>query len=188
MEELLSYEFENVTNNSAVVTLRWEKLAVPVKVDVATKDLVIAHARDGYLRGLAGFTWQGFFQAAGYCLQNNMNLDEALTWINKSVALNENSNNLYVKGGLLDKLGKSEEADTVRKRMMSIAKTEVDLNLLGYLYLNAGKKREAIDVFKKNVRTYPDSWNVYDSLGEGYAANGDTKLAIDNYSKALSMV
>lgn len=188
MQEMLRYDFESVTNSSAVVALRWEKLMVPVKIDVDTKEIVIARAKEVHLRGLAQFTWQGFYQAAAYCVQANTHLDEALTWIDKSIALNENANNLYLKGGLLEKLGKSTEADAVRKRMTSIAKTEVEVNLLGYLYLNGGKKKEAIEIFKKNVKSFPDSWNVYDSLGEGYAANGDNKLAIESYSKALNLV
>ena len=46
---------------------------------------------------------------------------------------------------------------------------------------------EAIEAFKKNVKDHPASWNVYDSLAEGYATKGDKKLAVENYNKALSM-
>ena len=45
----------------------------------------------------------------------------------------------------------------------------------------------ALEIFEKNVRDYPESWNVYDSLGEAQAQKGMTHQAIDNYSKALSM-
>ncbi len=188
MEEMLRYGFENVTDNSADVVLRWEKLMIPVKMEVDTKRIVLEYARNVYLRGLAGFTWQGLNQAATYCLQNDTNLDEALTWADKSIARNENVTNLYIKGSLLNKLGRSSEADPVTKRVMDIARSEGDVNLVGYLYLGSGKPKEAIQVFKKNVKSFPNSWNAYDSLGEGYAANGDTKLAIENYSKALGMV
>jgi tetratricopeptide (TPR) repeat protein len=188
MHEMLNYSFDEVMSTSAVINLRWEKLRVPIKIDVDTKGIVIAAARNAYLRGLAGFSWQGFYQAAAYCLQNDANLDEALTWIDKSVSLNENSTNLYIKAGLLDKLGKSADADAVRERMGKVAASEADVNLLGYQYLGAGKKKEAIEIFKRNVTQHPDSWNVYDSLGEAYATNGDTKLAIENYTKALNMV
>jgi hypothetical protein len=188
MQEMLKYEFDNVTRTSATVALRWEKLLVPVKIEVDTRANVLANARSSYLRGLAGFTWQGFYQAAGYCLQNNMNLEEALAWIDKSIAIAENGNNLFVKGSILEKLGRGQEAAAVENRIAKIAMSEADVNLLGYLYLGAGKKKEAIEVFKKNVKQHPDSWNAYDSLGEGYATNGDVKLAIENYTRALNMV
>jgi tetratricopeptide (TPR) repeat protein len=187
-EEQLSYTFDNVSINSALIVLRWEKLKIPIHVEANTKELVLAKARDTYLRGPAGFTWQGFNQAAAYCLQNNVNLNEALTWIDKSISINENGTNLFVKAGILDKLGKGPEADQVRERTKNVAVTEADFNNLGYQFLGAGKVKEAVEIFKKNVKQHPDSWNVYDSLAEGLAANGDTKLAIENYSKALSMV
>ena len=46
---------------------------------------------------------------------------------------------------------------------------------------------EAIEIFKKNVEMNPDSWNVYDSLGEGYMNKGDSELAIKYFSKALEI-
>ncbi len=52
-----------------------------------------------------------------------------------------------------------------------------------------GQKKidEAIAMFRKNVKDYPDSWNTYDSLGEALAAKGDTKAAVESYNKAMSM-
>ena len=64
---------------------------------------------------------------------------------------------------------------------------EVDLNTAGYDLLFAKKTKEAIEVFKLNVKLHPDSWNVYDSLGEAYAAAGDKKNAITNYEKAVQL-
>jgi hypothetical protein len=64
---------------------------------------------------------------------------------------------------------------------------EDQLNTLGYQLLQAGMKKEAIEIFKVNVEQFPKSFNVYDSLGEGYMANGDTKLAIKNYEKSLKL-
>ena len=34
---------------------------------------------------------------------------------------------------------------------------------------------------------FPDSWNVYDSLGEAYAAAGNKKEAIENYEKSIKL-
>ena len=42
-------------------------------------------------------------------------------------------------------------------------------------------------MFKLNVRLYPQSWNVYDSLGEAYASAGQTALAIQSYEKSVSL-
>jgi tetratricopeptide (TPR) repeat protein len=64
---------------------------------------------------------------------------------------------------------------------------ESQLNILGYQLLQAGKNKEAIEIFKLNIEQYPDSYNVYDSMGEGCMVNGDTKLAIKYYEKSLKL-
>ena len=61
------------------------------------------------------------------------------------------------------------------------------MNAYGYQLLGEGKVDSAIVVFQKNVKDYPKSWNVYDSLGEAYATKGDKKKARENYNKALAM-
>jgi tetratricopeptide (TPR) repeat protein len=64
---------------------------------------------------------------------------------------------------------------------------ERDLNLLGYQLLGAGKTDEAIEIFKLNVAAYPNAFNTYDSLGEGYMLAGKRELAIQNYRKSLEL-
>ncbi len=46
---------------------------------------------------------------------------------------------------------------------------------------------EAIEIFKMNVADYPESFNVYDSLGEAYMKSGNKELAIKNYKKSLEL-
>lgn len=60
-------------------------------------------------------------------------------------------------------------------------------NATGYSFLRDKKLKEAIEVFKFNVKMYPKAWNTYDSLGEAYAALGDKKLAIENYEKSIKL-
>jgi len=38
-----------------------------------------------------------------------------------------------------------------------------------------------------NVADYPQSFNVYDSLGEAYMVNKEKELAIQNYQKSLEL-
>jgi len=64
---------------------------------------------------------------------------------------------------------------------------EGELNGLGYNLLRQKKIKEAIKVFQLNVEAYPESSNVYDSLGEGYMLNGEKALAIENYEKSLKL-
>ncbi len=81
-----------------------------------------------------------------------------------------------------------EMFDMKRKEDKSwIPFSETRMNILGYQHLQAGKTKEAIELFKLNVRVYPESANTYDSLGEAYMINGDRELAIQNYQKSLEL-
>jgi hypothetical protein len=183
--EALTYSFTDPTANSVEVNLHWEKLNVLFKVDVDVKNVVLASIRKE-LTGLAGFYWQPFNQAAAYCLQNDINLDEGMKWADKSISISKTFSNLRVKAGLLNKLGKTEEASKLIDAAWKVA-TENEINLLGYQYLNLQNYDKAIETFKMNIEKHPDSWNVYDSLAEAYAKSGNKDLALKNYEKALNM-
>jgi CubicO group peptidase (beta-lactamase class C family) len=64
---------------------------------------------------------------------------------------------------------------------------EATLNSLGYMLLQQGQTRDAIVAFQRNVKEYPQSSNVYDSLGEAYMNGGQKVLAIASYEKALQL-
>jgi CubicO group peptidase (beta-lactamase class C family) len=64
---------------------------------------------------------------------------------------------------------------------------EGGLNGIGYRLMGNGKVDEAIALFELNVRAHPESFNVYDSLGEAYMTRGDTEAAIHNYEKSLEL-
>ena len=81
----------------------------------------------------------------------------------------------------LDRLRKRRENDS------DIYFDEPSINGLGYFLLRGGKISEALGVFKFNVELFPESSNVYDSLGEAYMKNGDKKNAIKNYQKSLEL-
>ena len=65
--------------------------------------------------------------------------------------------------------------------------TENGINQLGYTLLGAKRVADAIEVFKLNVKFYPASANVYDSLGDAYQAAGKKEEAVKAYEKALSI-
>jgi predicted alpha/beta superfamily hydrolase len=65
---------------------------------------------------------------------------------------------------------------------------EQPVNGLGYGVLGVLKlPRVAVWLFRENVRDYPRSPNVYDSLGDGLLAAGDTASAIVQFRRALSV-
>ena len=76
--------------------------------------------------------------------------------------------------------------ENVSKQMGYKVKPPEDMvNSFGYVALNSKNYDDAIYIFKLNVKNYPESYNVYDSIGEFYEARGDKANAIDSYKKAL---
>lgn len=65
--------------------------------------------------------------------------------------------------------------------------TEAHFNSLGYQLLGKKKIDDAIAIFEINVKAFPNSSNVYDSLGEAYMKKGNKELAIKNYEKSLAL-
>jgi len=77
-------------------------------------------------------------------------------------------------------------------RMMEAEKETYDLseqhlNSLGYYYLGRREVETAIELFKLNVQSHPQSPNAYDSLGEAYAAAGKREDAIESYRRVLDL-
>jgi predicted alpha/beta superfamily hydrolase len=64
---------------------------------------------------------------------------------------------------------------------------EAIINQLGYSAMSQKKMKEAEELFKMNIANYPTSYNVYDSMGDFYAAKGEKEKAIEYYKKALSI-
>ena len=106
--------------------------------------------------------------------------------MNKIYSTNKNFATLNTKAGLLRATGKADTADKIMNEAITIS-TENELNLYGYQLLNQNQQDKAIEIFILNTKRHPESPNVWDSLGEGYALKGDKKNAIASFKKSLSM-
>lgn len=75
-----------------------------------------------------------------------------------------------------------------RTRPDSLMLAENAVNSLGYEYLRRWESPEAaVALFLFNTEVHPESWNTWDSLGEGYAVLGESSKAIQSYEKALEL-
>jgi hypothetical protein len=183
--ELLTYDFQNVTKNSAELVLNWEKMQFPVRIEFAVDEIVMANAMVE-LKGPTGFNWEGYSSAANYALRNKVNYDKALVWIGQAIAINSNFTDLSIKSGLLKETGKTAEAESVMKDAVQVG-TENELNQYGYQLLNDKEQDKAIAILTLNTQRHPKSANTFDSLGEAYALAGDKKNAIINFKKSLAL-
>jgi hypothetical protein len=187
--EWMKYEFTNQTNNSATVALQWEKLSVPFKVEVDLIQTQLASIRSE-LRTDKGFNWQSWDQAAQFCLQNNMNLDQALQWADSAAGPNFGGNSNFqpqaTKAQLLEKMGRTAEADALMKTAMPLANMN-QLHQYGRQLLAQKKPKEALEVFKMNATKNPNQFTTTMGLVRGYSANADYKTALKYAQQALPM-
>ena len=187
--ELLTYEFNEVTANSATATLAWDKKGFPFTISFDVTDIVLSDFRDK-TRGRTGFTRQNWEQAAAYAMNNGGDLNEALTWINNAISgqfySQKNFNNLAIKAQILNKLGQKDEFATIMDEASGMANAN-QLNVLGYQMLGLKDYDRALGYFKQAAKMDPDNPNVYDSLGEAYKTMGNKKEAIKQFKKSLSM-
>jgi tetratricopeptide (TPR) repeat protein len=181
--EALTYDFDQLTPNSAVVTLRWEKVAVPFKVAMDVNPVVEASLRK-QLHGLAQYTWEGWDDAATYLVDNKVDLNEALSYEDKSIQNEERFDNLMTKSRILDALGRKDEAMATRNKAMAIA-SPLQLHIYARQLQGLNRQEEAFTIFRSNAKKYPSQWFVYSGMARVYSGHGDFDGAVKEMKLAL---
>ncbi len=185
--EQLTYTFVDVSPNSATVALDWEKKRIPLKVEVDVPNIVLADIRKK-LQNQEGFNRQTWEQAAAYSLNNGGNLDEALTWIDAAIEgqffSQKTFNNLSTKAQILEKQGKSGQADAIMQEALAMA-TIFETHQYGRILIAQGKKDKAMEIFMANAKNNKNIWPTDYGLARGYSAMGDYKKALKHLKIAL---
>lgn len=185
MEEALEYEFEDLKADSVLVTLKWEKLAVPFRVSVTDAETVLPSIRN-QLRGRDKWKWNSQNEAAQYCLGKKINLEEALTWADNSIQLEERFENLSTKADLLKALNKPDEAKAAWNRALEIA-TPLALYSNARQIQSQKHDAEAMEIFQVLVKRSPES--VFGHLAQARikSAAGDFAAAQTEAKKAQAV-
>jgi tetratricopeptide (TPR) repeat protein len=183
LHDALAYDFDEVKPDSAVVTMRWEKVAVPFKVAVKVNDLVTASIHR-QLHGLNQYYWEGWDDAAGYFLANKMNLDEALKDEEQSIQIEERYDNLMSKSRVLDAIGRKDEATVFKNKALERANA-VQLYVYGRQLQGDKKQDEAFALYRSNAKKYPDDWTSHLGLARVYSGKGDFDSAVKEMNAAL---
>jgi DUF2911 family protein len=182
--EALTYDFDDVTPDSFVVTLRWEKVAVPFKVGVNTHEIVAQNLHQ-QLRGLSQYSWEGWDDAANYLLQEKIDLEEALKYSDKSIQNEERYDNFMTKSRVLDALGRKDQATTARNKALTMANA-IQLHSYGRQLQIDGKPADAFAIYRDNAKKNPDQWIVHVGLSRMYSAQGDFANAAKEMNVAVA--
>jgi tetratricopeptide (TPR) repeat protein len=182
--EALTYDFDDVGPDASVVTLRWEKIAVPFKVGVDTHQIVTQNLPH-QLRGLAQYSWDGWDDAANYLLQEKIDLEEALTYSDRSIQNEGRYDNFMTKSRVLEALNRKEEGTVARNKALSMANATQLHSYARQLQID-GKQAEAFAIFKENAKKNPDQWVVHVGMARLYSAQGDFANAVKEISTAVA--
>jgi tetratricopeptide (TPR) repeat protein len=180
--ETLTYEFDEVKKDSAVATLRWEKIAIPFKVGVDVNGIVKA-SLPNQLQGLAQYTWEGWDDAASYLLAQKYDLDDALKYEETSIRTEPRFDNYLTKSQILDAMGRKDEAATAKNQAMARA-TAAQLYGYGRQLQQEGKQEQAFDLYRQAQKKDPNDWLVHDGIARIYSAQGDFDNALKEFKLA----
>jgi tetratricopeptide (TPR) repeat protein len=188
--EYLKYEFSNQTPNSAVVTLAWERLSIPFKVEVdylkQQFDAFVAESQNP-----RGFTPQGLTIAANWTLQNDYQLEKGLEWATLATGSKFPGDptsfaGLSTKAAILDKLGRSTEAAAIIKSALPLGNVG-ELQQFGRQLLAAKKPQVALEVFQFNYNKNPNQFLTLMGMVRGLSANGQYSKALEFANRALPL-
>jgi tetratricopeptide (TPR) repeat protein len=188
--EWLQYTFNNQTESAATISLSWEKLSIPFKVETNYVNDQLNIFRQE-LRTEKGFAWQGWEQAAQWCLQHHTNLDQALLWSDSATGRSFGGDQQFAtwntKSQILEKLGKSNEAAQAIQKGLAFAGMN-DMHQYARSLLQQKKTKDAIAIYKANFKKYPGNYTTLMGMARAASAEGDYKTALKYAQQALPLV
>ena len=113
--EWLQFSFSKLRKNSALLSMHWEDFSVGFTINVDTDKYVLEGARKA--KG-----WDELNEAAIYCLENEVALDEGRKWIDQSLTEKRTYWNLTTKAEYLAHDGDLEGAQKTMQEAIDIGK------------------------------------------------------------------
>src|SRR5712692_7111267 len=186
-QERMAFTFDDIANNSAVASLRWEKLRVPVKIEVDLPS-TIRTSISSELRGGKHWNADAYVAAARWELRNG-DPDTAMKYADRAVSLEVKSSTLRTKAAVLEKKGDTKAAAELRDRAKQNFNEAEIINSNGFGLIGEKKYDEAITFLNNFIAGHPNSretWRAYSLLGQAYAEKGDQAKARDAFDKAMA--
>ena len=178
MHNALTYDFDQLRPDSVILTMSWDKVAVPVTLAVDVNKTTAASLQK-QLRGLPQYDWQAWNDAANYFLTAKFDYEQGLKDVDQSIQNEERFDNYMTKSQLLEAMGKTAEAKTARDQALSKANAQ---QMYGYgrqLLKVDHKPQEAFAVFRELIKKYPNTWESHLAQARLYTGDGNYDAAIN---------
>jgi hypothetical protein len=183
--EWLKYEFMDEADNGVTIAMSWEKRMIPFRVEADTKNLQIASFKSEFRTTRP---YYDYIQAANYCIANNIELEQALAWMDRAIYFRimgeKNFRTLSTKAAVLMKMNRVEEAKKVMEEAIPMGNM-LEVHFYGRQLLGMKQTQDALKIFKTNYDKYPNEFTTNVGLGRAYSATGDFKKAITYMKAAL---
>jgi Protein of unknown function (DUF2911) len=196
--EFLTYGFDERRLDSALAFLQWENRRAAFTISVPNSVQLYVDQMRKDLLGWPGFNYQNWQTAAQFCADHKINLEEALVWADRAISEpfrnaaqgREDFSTLGTKAAVLRAMGRDADADRVMDKAVGMADAPViSVHQYATSLIAAGKKEQALAIFKLNRQRHPDDTFVtYVGLARGYTAVGDAKNAIANWEIAIKNI
>jgi len=181
--DALTYDFDQLKPDSALVTLRWEKVAVAFKVSVDVPH-VVEQSLAKQLRSLSQYTWMSWDEGANYLLDNKLDPQQALKYADTSIQNEERFENLITKSRAIERLGKKDEATAVRNKAFEKG-TPLQIHFYARQLQNEKRQDEAFAIFRSNAQKNPNAWVVHTGMARVYCGTGDFDNAVKEMKLAV---
>jgi tetratricopeptide (TPR) repeat protein len=182
--EALTYDFDDVKPDSTVVTLRWEKLAMPFTVGVNVNEIV-QQSLSNQVRAWSRWMWEGWDEAANYLLSQKLNLEDALNYSNQSIQVEERFDNLLTKSRVLEALNRGDEATATRDKAMGMA-SALQLYSYGRSLQSQGQEERALEIYRINIQKHPNDWIIHAGAARIASAQHDFDKAVKEMKLAMA--
>jgi tetratricopeptide (TPR) repeat protein len=181
---MLTYEFDEVTPVSALAVMTWEKVRVAFKIEVSTPKIVSESLRR-QLGSRVQFEWQSGMEAANYLLDNKLDPDEALRYADQSIQNEDRFENEMTKARALTALGRDKEAVAARGKAFELG-TQLQIQVFARNLQAQGRKKEALELFRLNIKKDPNTWIAHNETARLAAAEGDFDTAVKEMKLVLA--
>lgn len=185
--EWLKYEFIEHKETSCTIAMQWEKLSVPFKITVDVDNIVVNSLRKE-MTGRKSFVPALELQAAQYCLNKNINLEEALSWSKNAIIGPAGQKTFITLRNLAtayEKLNRITEADSVMNEALLIA-TANQYTTYARQLITQKRAEKAMEVLTASKKRYGDIYIVNLGLMMTYSAKADYKNALKFAGKAMT--
>jgi hypothetical protein len=174
--EALIYDFDNLQPDSTLVTLRWDKTAVPFKVAVNVPQTVEASLQKQF-RGRVQYEWQSYDDAANYFLDAKADLPDGLKYVDKSIEIESRYDNLITKSRILAAMGKTDEAKSFATQALAKADAPQSYQYARQLQRDH-KQDEAFAIYRTIAQKYPTNLFAYAGLSRIAVGEGNYDEAV----------